>query len=134
MLRSIASWTFLLVGLVIGLGAFGHESNAAKVSAELAKYPALDAGVATIVLAVWHFCSGCMLAFGAICAWLWWRARRDGRAAFFASDVIGALYAITGLCTVWYTGRTFFWLFFVLGALLIVSSLPLRSASRNPAR
>jgi hypothetical protein len=134
MVRSIASWTLLLVGIVIGLGAFGHESNAAKVSVELAKYPTLDANVVQIVLAVWHFCSGCMFAFGAICTWVWWRSRRDGRTVFFASDVIGALYVITGLGTVWYTGRTFFWLFFVLGALLIVSSLALRSAAPSAAR
>ncbi len=134
MLRSIASWTFLLTGTVIGLGAFGHDSNAAKLVAEFAKFPAFDANVARTTLAVWHFCSGCMFVFGAICVWTWWRARRDGRAVFFATDAIGLFYAIVGLWTVWYAGLAFFWLFFALGVLLVASSLPLRSQAPSAAR
>lgn len=129
MLRKIASGIFLLTSVVIALGAFGHDSNAAKLLAEFTKYPSLDPRTIQVVLAVWHFCSGCMFVLGAICAWTWWRARYGARDTFFASDLIGIFYIASGLLSVWYTGTTFFWLFFVLGALLIVASLPLRRAT-----
>jgi len=125
-MRRIASIVFLLTGLLITLGAFGHDSNAAKLVAEFAKYPALDAGVVAIVLAVWHFCSGCMAVIGVICLWTWWRAQRGERHVFFASDVIGAFYALSGVATVYFTGRAFFWVFVVLGVTLLAASLPLR--------
>ena len=130
MLRTMASWIFLLTGVVIGLGAFGHDSNAAKLATEFAKFPSFDAKTAQVALVVWHFCSGCMLAFGAICIWTWWRARRDAHAAhaaFFATDMIGALYIVAGVLSVSSTQSAFFWLFVVLGVALIVASLPLRS-------
>jgi len=53
---------------VIGLGAFGHDFNTRHLTDEFAKFPALDGRLVAIVFAVWHFCSGCMLVFGAICA------------------------------------------------------------------
>ena len=133
MLRTIASWIFLMTGVVIGLGAFGHDSNAAKLAAEFAKFPAFDATTARIALAVWHFCSGCMLTFGGICVWTWWCARRDARATFFPTDLIGVFYVAAGLLTVWYTQRAFFVLFVVLGISLIVASLPLRLAPKPSA-
>lgn len=134
MLGRIASWIFLLTGVVIGLGAFGHDSNAAKLSVEFAKHPVLDASTVRVILAVWHFCSGCMFVLGAICVWTWWRARRGERAVFLLTDLIGAFYAFAGLVTVWYTGLAFFWLFFALGTALIVSSLPLRSGNTPTGR
>jgi len=126
MLPRIASWVFLATGVIIGLGAFGHDSNATKLAVEFAKFPAFDAKTQSVVMAVWHFCSGCMLTFGLVCVWTWWRARRDPSPGFFATDVIGVFYAAAGLLTVWFTGIAFFWLFFGLGAALLVSSLPLR--------
>lgn len=128
-MRKFASIAFLLTSALIALGAFGHDSNAAKLSAEFAKYPALDASVVAIVLAVWHFCSGCMFVIGAICLWVWWRSRRGERNVFFATDMIGAFYVISGLATVYFTGKPFFWVFVLLGGLLLVSSLPLRRSS-----
>jgi len=125
-MRKIASVVFLLTGIVIALGAFGHDSNARHLADELAKAPAIDAGFASVVLAVWHFCSGCMLVFGAICVWSWWRIRNGARDGYFAPLLIAVFYVITGLATVAYTGRPFFWLFVVLGGLLLGSSLILR--------
>ncbi len=133
MLRRVASGIFLLTGIIIALGAFGHDSNSAKLAAELAKFPAFDVRMAQITLAVWHFCSGCMLTFGAICVWTWWRAMRGAganHAAFVATDLIGAFYIAAGLLSVWFTRVAFFWLFVALGIALIVASLPLR---RKPA-
>jgi len=126
MIRKIFSIVFLLTGIVIGLGAFGHDSNARLLTGEFAKFPALDAHVVTIVLAVWHFCSGCMLVFGAICVWTWWRMRKGERGVLFAPILIGVSYVASGVATVLYTGKPFFWVFVVLGGLLLVSALILR--------
>jgi hypothetical protein len=127
MARKIFSTVFLLTGIVIGLGAFGHDSNARHLTDEFAKFPALDANVVAVVLAVWHFCSGCMLVLGAICVWDWWRIRKGERDVFFAPILIGVLYLVSGVATVLYTGKPFFWVFAVLGGLLLASSLVLRS-------
>ena len=127
MLRKFASVLFLLTALVIAFGAFGHDSHAARLAIELGKQP-LDAHDVKVIILVWHFVSGCMIVFGTLCVWAWWRARRGERGAFFASDLIGLFYIVAGLLSVWYSGIVFFWLFFVLGALLIITSLPLRRA------
>jgi len=127
MLRKFASVLFLLTALVIAFGAFGHDSHAARLAIELGKQP-LDAHDVKVIILVWHFASGCMIVFGMLCVWTWWQARRGERGAFFVSDLIGLFYIVTGLLSVWYSGSAFFWLFFALGALLIVTSLPLRRA------
>ena len=128
MARKIASILFLLTSVVIALGAFGHDSNAGRLAEEFAKSPALDAGTVSVVMAVWHFCSGCMFVLGTICAWSWWRIRAGARDAHFAPSLIGVFYVITGAATVAYTGKPFFWLFVVLGALLLASTFALRTA------
>lgn len=126
MARKIASLVFLFTSVVIALGAFGHDSNARHLSEEFAKAPELDANVVLIVNAVWHFCSGCMFVLGAICVRDWWRIRGGARDAYFAPSLIGVFYVISGVATVAYTGKAFFWLFVVLGALLLASTLALR--------
>lgn len=126
MIRKIFSAEFFLTGIVIWLGAFGHDSNAHLLTGEFANFPAPDVHVVTIVLAVWHFCSGCMLAFGAICVWTWWRVHKGERGALFAPILIGIFYVISGVATALYTGTPFFWVFVVLGGLLLAPSLVLR--------
>jgi hypothetical protein len=126
MARRIFSIVYLLTGIVIGLGAFGHDSNVRHLTEDFAKLPTLDAHVAIVILAVWHFCSGCMFVLGAICVWIWWRSRKGARDLFFASDAVGVFYIAAGLLSVYYTATPFFWLFVVLGGLLIVSALVLR--------
>ena len=127
-MRKIASAVLLLTGIVIALGAFGHDSNARHVADELAKAPAIDAGLASVILAVWHFCSGCMFVLGAICVWSWWRIRAGAANVYFAPLLIAVFYLVAGFGTVAFTGKPFFWLFVVLGALLLGSSLLLRRA------
>lgn len=129
MARKIASIVFLLTGIVIALGAFGHDSNARRIAEELSKASALDAGTVSVVMAVWHFCSGCMFVLGAICVWEWWRIRGGARDACVAPLLIGAFYAISGVATVAYTGKAFFWLFVALGGLLLGSCFTLRRPS-----
>ena len=127
MARKIASIVFLLTSIVIALGAFGHDSNARHLAEEFARISALDAGTVSVVLAVWHFCSGCMFVLGAICVWSWWRIRSGARDAYFAPALVGVFYVITGAASVAYTAKPFFWLFVALGALLLASTLVLRA-------
>jgi len=128
MARKIASIVFLLTSIAIGLGAFGYDSNAGRLAQEFAKAPALDAATVSTVIAVWHFCSGCMFVLGAICVWNWWRIRGGARDGYFAPALIGVFYVIAGAATVAYTAKPFFWLFVVLGGLLLASALALRTA------
>lgn len=129
MLRKIASILFLLTAIIIGLGAFGHDSNTLKLAAEFAKFPAFDTRTQLIILAVWHFCSGCMFAFGAILIWIWWRARKGARDLFFGAYTIGVLYSAAGVLSVVYTGVAFFGLFVALGVLLIATALILHKSA-----
>lgn len=126
MARKIASIVYLLTGVLIGLGAFGHGAQAGHLADALARSSAFDSNMAAVLLAVWYFVSGCMLVFGAVVIGTWWRVRKDGRAWFFASDAIGVFYVIAGVASVIGTGKSFFWVFTLFGALLLVASLPLR--------
>ena len=128
MARNIASIVFLLTGLVIGLGAFGHDSNTRHLADEFAKFPALDPNVVLVTYAVWHFCSGCMLVFGSICVWSWWRMRQGARDVLAAPALIGIFYVLSGIASVIYTGKPFFWVFTVLGGLLLATYFVLRRA------
>ena len=131
MTRRIFSIVYLLTGLAIGLGAFGHGLGGIRpVEAALATVT-LDARVTSILYVVWYFVSGCMLVFAAIIAWTWLRWRKGQSNVFFASDAIGVFYVISGAASVFYSGVAFFWTFVVLGAVLLISSFGLRKASRQ---
>ena len=105
-MRNVASTIYLLTSAAIALGAFGHDSNAAKLAAEFAKAPALDPDVVRVTMLVWHFCSGCMLVFGAICVLSWWRLRTGARDALPVPLAIGAFYIVTGIASVAYSAKS----------------------------
>jgi hypothetical protein len=52
--------------------------------------------------------------------------RNGERGALFAPILIGVFYVVSGVATAIYTGTPFFWVFVVLGGLLLVSSQILR--------
>ena len=130
MARKIASIVYLLTGIAIGFGAFGHGANARLLATEFAKFPAFDARLLSVIYSVWYFVSGCMLVFGAIIVRTWLRARRGEHGGFFPSDAIGVFYIITGVASVVYTGKPFFWVFVVLGGSLLASAVMLRGAPK----
>jgi hypothetical protein len=107
MTRRIFSGVYLLTGILIGLGAFGHGLRGIRpVDAALAAV-ALDAHVASLLHVVWYFVSGCMLVFAAIVIWTWLRAGAGDRRTFFASDTIGVFYVASGIAAVWYAASRF---------------------------
>lgn len=127
-MRKAASVVYLLTAILIGLGAFGHGSHAGHLAEVLARSPTVEPSLAAVLIVVWYFVSGCMLVFAAIAIWTWLRARRDERNMYFASDAVGVLYAVVGIVAVATTGQPFFWVFLVLGVLLLASSWIMRRA------
>jgi len=63
MLRKICSGIYLVVGVLIGLGALGHLSQARHVHAALDNLPVSPDITGTIYI-VWYFVSGSMMVFG----------------------------------------------------------------------
>jgi hypothetical protein len=130
MLQKVFSPLLLIAATVIGLGAFGHGSAIVQVHAALAPFP-IDPHMGGVLDIVWLFLSGCMLAFGIAIFWGWFRYRQGDPKPFFVTDLIGILYVLTGIGGKWrLPADPFFWMFFVLGVVLLISTVVLR---RNPA-
>jgi hypothetical protein len=131
MLKRVSSAIFLLVGVVIGLGAFGHGYSARVIHAAI---DPLSIALPTYraIIFVWYFVSGAMLTFGGTIIWIWFRVRAGDSRSLFAAHLISVLYLIFGVCTMVYTrGDPFGGLFMVLGALLMGSSLVLGQEKQN---
>jgi hypothetical protein len=121
MKNNIFSGIFLITSLLIGLGAFGHASQWWKHI-----YPVIGSGIIDqhmlhLLLMVWLFVSACMLCFGIMLVWVWWRIRKGDRNLIFVPVVVGLLYLITGIVS-WNYVAPFFALFVVLGGLLLIST------------
>jgi len=93
-LRTLASATFLLDSLVIGLGAFGHGSQATHLHAAIDQFP-IESDIHSMIYVVWYFVSGCMLAFGATLIWVWQRLRTGDRRPLFAA-LLGSVLLLSG--------------------------------------
>ena len=133
MVKQIASVLFLLDSLVIGLGGVGHGSQAAHVHAALDGL-AIDPNVASMIFVVWYFVSGCMLTFGALLLWAWWRMRAGDRQPLAVALLIGVLYSGIGVFGLVYrAGDTFMGIFLVLG-LVLLGSAPALAPPASPTR
>jgi hypothetical protein len=132
MKQKIFSFVFLATSIVIGLGAFGHAEQWWKVV-----YPVLgnrisDPRMLNMLLAVWLFVSGGMLSFGLVLIWTWSRIRKGDRGVVVIPIGIAVFYFIFGVLSWIYVG-TFFALFVILSASLLISTLVLnvhRTAGR----
>jgi hypothetical protein len=119
MLRKMASVLFLLDSVVIGLGAFGHGSQARHVHQAIDQFP-IEADIHSMIYVVWYFLSGCMLTFALTLVWVWHRLRiGDGRPIVVAV-LIGVLYVgIGGFGLLYRDGDPFMALFVILGVVLL---------------
>ena len=132
MVRKVASAVFLLVGIAIALGAYGHGFvGRLGVDAELAKVQ-IAPSIFKMLYVVWYFRSGCMLVFGATIIWAWRKVRRGETALVPIVCLIGALYVTAGVGGMIYRdGDPFMATFIVLGGLLLVTTFVL--TRRHPA-
>lgn len=136
-MKTLASWIFLLDSLIIGLGAFGHGSQAVHVHAALDHFP-IEPDMRSMLYVVWYFLSGCMLTFGATLVWAWTRLRQGDGRALVPAVLIGALYVGIGVFGLIYrSGDPFMAFFVMLGAVLLWSAwmlAPMTSPVTAPAR
>ena len=126
MVRKTCSMLLLLVGIVVGLGSFGHALAVSQVHAALDKFP-VDPNVGTMLYLVWYWVSYCMFLFGVAIVWAWFRAREGDTRPLFVTILIGILYFGSGVSgMIARHGDSFMLFFVVLGALLLICSLVLR--------
>jgi hypothetical protein len=126
-LKSVSWFVFLIVGIIIGLGAFGHGYEVHQVHEAIDQFP-IDAKIHESLYMVWHFVSGCMLTFGMTIVWIAIRLRAGDRSSLFVAVLIGTLYFVFGvLAFVYRHGDPFALLFVGLGALLVATSAVLQS-------
>ena len=123
MTRRIASIIYLLLGVVIALGAYGHGfKGRIGLDTELAKF-AIAENVYTMIYVVWYFVSGSMLLFGLTIMMSWARLRRGDRSLVPTVHLIGVLgIRRRGIGGYMYRhGDPFMVFFLVLGVLLLLS-------------
>jgi len=130
MLKTLSSYVFLIDGILIGLGAFGHGNAVKNVHAAIDQFP-IDPNVSTMLYVVWYFVSGCMLLFGVTILWTWYRVRSGRDTSLFVVSLIGVLYVAVGIGgMISRHGDSFMGMFIVLGGLLLASGAQLKSGGR----
>jgi hypothetical protein len=60
------------------------------------QYP-IDAAIRGTLYLVWYFVSGCMLLFGSVMVWIWFRLRVGDTSSLFVAFLIEFLYVATGV-------------------------------------
>ena len=127
MLRSISWFVFLVVAVVIGLGAFGHSYSVRRVHEAIDQFP-IDPVIYKTLFIVWYSVSGAMLVFGAMLVWIAFRLRAGDAGSLFVAYMIAAFYLALGVCASIYRRGDPFWFFFILlGVLLLASSFALQA-------
>jgi hypothetical protein len=124
MKEKIFSFVFLVISIVIGLGAFGHAAQWWKIVYPVLGNRVSDPRLLNMLLAVWLFVSGGMLSFGLVLIWTWLRIRKGDRGVAVIPFGIAVFYFIFGVLSWIYVGK-FFALFVALGTLLFISTLVL---------
>jgi len=116
----------LLMGMMIGLGAFGHGFLGVKPVRAALGTVALPADIRGVIWIVWYFCSGCMLVFGALILWAWFAARRGNSQALAVPVAVALFWMAFGVAAYSYQHNPFWLLFPAEGILLLVATLGLR--------
>jgi hypothetical protein len=130
--RNLFLYLFLVVSILIGLGAFGHGYSVRRVHEAIDQFP-INPVISQTLYIVWYFVSGSMLTFGGMLVWVWFRLKAGDDSMLIVAYMIGALYLVTGICATIYRHGDPFWFFFILlGVLLMGSSFALKTgASRR---
>jgi hypothetical protein len=119
--RTIASWVFLITALLIGLGGLGHGSHWRRHIAPALDGKITDPHLLGLFMVVWLFVSGCMLTFAALLVFTWLKFKKGDKSLAVIPYTVGTLYLVTGvICGLGVA--PFFYVFLVLGLLLLVSA------------
>lgn len=122
---------YWIIGLVIGLGAFGHGFVGVRpVRAALASVN-LPSDIREVIWIVWYFVSGAMIVFGGLIIGAWFVARRGRPQALWVPIVIALFYLIFSILAYAYQNNPFWLLFAAEGALLLVATLGLWRETRS---
>lgn len=129
----ILTAVYWIIGIVIGLGAFGHGFVGVKpVRAALATVN-LPSDIREVIWIVWYFVSGAMIVFGGLIIGAWFAARRGRPQVLWVPIVIALFYLIFSILAYTYQNNSFWLLFAAEGALLLVATLGLsRETKRSP--
>ena len=127
MKNKIFSTLFLLVGFFITLGAFGHSFGGVHQVNDALAISQVPKLISNVILAVWHFAGLCMVLFGIIIFWHWFRIRRGEKVNLFTPFAISILYVLYGVAVISILNDPFFSVFVVLGGLLFMSTLAIRN-------
>jgi hypothetical protein len=131
MVTRISSAVFLVVSILIGLGAFGHGSSVRRVHAAIDQFP-IEKSISETLYVVWYAASVNMILFGVILVWIWTRVRAGDSSTLLVAELIAISYVITAVFgLVLRHGDRFWYLFLVLGGLLLISSIVLRMSPRT---
>jgi hypothetical protein len=127
--KTLLSIVLVAMGVLIGLGGLAHSfMGRLAVDAELSKFPiAFD--VDSMLYVVWYFVGGCMVLFGVIILWAWFRWRKGDPTLLQVTVLIGVLYFATGLGGFFYRHSDPFMLVFLIQGLLLVTCSVVLSAS-----
>ena len=124
MQHKILTAVYWAIGLLIGLGAFGHGFVGVKpVRAALATVD-LPADIREVIWIVWYFVSGFMFLLGGLILWVWFAARRNPD-VYLVSNAIALFYIAAGIASFVYQHNPFWLLFPVEGTLLLIATLGL---------
>lgn len=121
--RKFFSGLFLMVSLMVGLGAFGHGHQ--WYSHVRGALTGVEPKSVDLLQLIWLWVSGTMLVFGVLLLWCWLRLRRGDASLAPVPWVVGGFYILAGIWAALWIGP-FFWLFPVLGVLLWLSTWMLR--------
>ena len=121
--RRFFSGLFLVVSLIVGLGAFGHAHQwFGHVRGMLT---GVEPKAVDLLELIWLWVSGTMLVFGVLLLRCWWKLRRGDTSLLVIPWMVGGFYILAGSWGALWVAP-FFWLFPVLGGLLWLSSWRLK--------
>jgi hypothetical protein len=132
MTRKIATTLYWTVGILIGLGAFGHGFLGVRPIRAAIATSTLPPDVRQVIWIVWYCTSAAMLAFGTLVIWAWFAARDGMRQALTVPLIIGTLWVAEGVGSYAYQHNGFWLLFVVEGTVLVAATVTLR-ATRSAA-
>lgn len=117
MLYKTCSVLYLISGILIALGGFGHSFGAVAQIHQGLKTPGVDPHIVRLILAVWHFAGAAMVALGILVVADWIRTRSDKKPTLRIAVVVSLFYVTYGLCALAWMREPFWAIFVVYGVM-----------------